>query len=166
MVAAGLRTWAASVDLAERALASAAVELVIRARDGEFADPGWPWVREGVASDPLGLFWLDVEAITAWNGGRPEHPVMAFVEALAGGRPVRHLGHLLRILDGSSQRLVMTAFHCAAMARRDVAVYAFGGDPRRSLGGSTRLMVWPIDELDQLDQPGVTLPRLEMGAVQ
>jgi hypothetical protein len=167
MVAAGLRLWPAAVDPAERALTSAAVELVIRFRRGEFADPGWPWVREGMASDPLGLFWLDVEAMTAWNGGRPEHPVMHFVEALTGGRPVRRLGQLLRVLDGSSQRLVMTAFHFAAMARRDVAVYAFGGDPWQLLGASARLVLWQADELDQLDRPRVALrPRFKFGAVR
>ena len=55
MVAAGLRIWPTLLDRSEAALAGAAVELVIRARHGEFADPGWPWVREGLASDPLGL---------------------------------------------------------------------------------------------------------------
>ena len=167
MVAAGLRMSVGMLDQAEQALTAAAVELVIRARGGEFADPAWPWIREGMASDPLGLFWLDVEAMSQWDAGRPEHPVMDFVEALAGGRPVRQLPQLLRILDGSSQRLVSTAFQCAAMARRDVAVYAFGGDPWLILGGATQLPGWPVDEVDQLDRPRVAMrPRLKLGAVQ
>jgi hypothetical protein len=92
---------------------------------------------------------------------------MCFVEALAGGRPVRQLGRLLRVLDSSSQRLVITAFHCAAMARRDVAVYAFGGDPWQLLGGSAGLVFWPVDELDQLDRPRVPVrSRPRLGAVR
>lgn len=167
MVATGLRMWPASVDPTERALTRAAVELAIRANRGEFADPGWPWVREGDSFDPLGLFWLDVEAMTTWNGGRPEHPVMCFVEALAGGRPVRQLPQLMACLDGSSWRMVMTAFHHAASDRWDVVVYAFGGDPWRIYGGASALWDWPSDELDQLERPRLTVrPRLKLGGVR
>lgn len=167
MVAAGLRLWARMVPPAEAALTSAAVELVIRFGHGEFADPGWPWVREGPASDPLGLFWLDVEAMTVWNSGQPAHPVMHFVEALAGGRPVRQLPQLGRSLDAHSWRLVLAAFHRVASDWRDVAVYAFGGDPWLRYGGNTQLVDWPADELDHLDRPSVAVrPRLRLGAVR
>ena len=167
MVAAGLRMWAASVDPAERSLTAAAVDLVIRARDGEFADPGWPWVREGLASNPLGLFWLDAEAMTAWNGGRPEHQAMSFVEALAGGRPVCQLRQLMNCLDGESWRLVMIAFRQVAMDCRDVATYAFGGDPWWFDGPAIRPLGWPVDELDQLNRPAVPMaPRLRLEAVR
>jgi hypothetical protein len=177
MVAAGLRLWAGAVHRAERALTSAAVELVVRTRDGEFADLGWPWIREGLPSDPLGLFWLDVEAMTAWNGGRPEHPVMSFVEALAGGRPVRQLHLLMHCLDGASARLVRTAFQHVARDRRDVAAYAFGGDLRLFDRGvatidraGSQLLDWPPNELDQVDRPALVLPfappALKLGAVQ
>ena len=160
MVAAGLRLWVGMLDQTEQALTGAAVELVIRARDGEFADPGWPWVREGSAADPLGLFWLDVEAMTAWNGGRPEHQMMSFVEALAGGRPVCQLRQLMNCLDGESWRLVMIAFRQVAMDCRDVAAYAFGGDPWWFDGPAVRPLGWPVDELDQLDRPAVPVPSL------
>ena len=99
MIAHGLRLSVRLADPAEAALTGAAVELVVRARGGEFADAGWPWVVEGGRSEPLGLFRLDPDAMAAWDCGRPAHPVMAFVEALAGGRPVRRLPQLLPVLD-------------------------------------------------------------------
>ena len=162
MIAAGLRMWPSSVGPTERALTSAAVELVIRARHGEFADPSWPWVREGDTFDPLGLFWLDVEAMTAWNGGRPEQPVMSFVEALSGGRPARLLREQLRWLDRVTVRLVMCAFdHVAAGAGRGIAVYAFGGDPHQLVDTPAEPLPWPVDELDRQDRPAVEVePRL------
>ncbi len=69
MVAAGLRLWASVADPKEAGLTGAAVELVIRARRGEFADPGWPWVREGDASESARLFCLDPDAMTRWDHG-------------------------------------------------------------------------------------------------
>ena len=168
MVAAGLRLWARLVDPAEQALTAAAVELVVRARGGEFADPGWPWVVEGGPSDLFGQFRLDAGEMAEWYAGRPEHPVMVFVEALAGGRPVRRLSGLLTVLDEPTRRLVATAFRIAAAGGRDVALYAFGGDPSWQLhGGSRRLVLRPADELDQLDRPQVPFrPRLKLGAVR
>jgi hypothetical protein len=116
------------------------------------------------------LFWLDVEAMTAWNSGWPEHPVMSFVEALAGGQPVRQLRHLMDCLDGQSWRLVMIAFRHAAEDRGDVVGYAFGGDPWRIYGGRLALLDWPPDELDQFDRAAPVLPlarpRVRMGAVR
>ena len=162
MIAAGLRLFAASVDPADAALAGAAVELVIRARGGEFVDPGWPWVVEGDAGGPFGLFRLDPDAMTAWDGGRPEHAVMDFVEALAGGRPVRRLAELLSIVDQATRRLVLCAFHHAAADRSDVAVYAFGGDPWLLVDdASPAWRFWPASELDLFDRPAVRMrPRL------
>lgn len=166
MVAAGVRAWADHLDETEQPLTAAAVELVVRANGGEFADLGWPWVRE--ARD-LGLFWLDVDAMTAWDGGRPEHPVMSFVEALAGGRPARPLAELLRWLDLDTCRLVLSAFdHAAAGAGRDVALYAFGGDPSELIPRSAEPAPWPADVLDRFDRPAMHVdsprmrPRLTM----
>lgn len=113
----------------EAALTGAAVELVIRASGGEFLDPGWPWTRECSESDRLGVFWLDPARMSAWNGGQAEHAVLDFIEALAGGRPVRWLPDLLHGLDRPTRRLVLAAFDYVAADRWDVAVYAFGGDP-------------------------------------
>lgn len=167
MIADGLRRWSRGLDQSESARVAAAVELLVRANTGEFADPGWPWVREGDPAGPLGLFWLDPDAMAGWDCGRPEHPVMDFVEALAGGRPVRRLPVLLRILDQHTRRLVLTAFHHASADRRDVAVYAFGGDPWPLVDdASPAWRFWPAGELDVLDRPAVTMrPRLKVAGV-
>ena len=160
MVADGLRLWARLADPAESSLTGAAAELVVRACSGRFADAGWPWVIEGDAADPLGLFKLDPGVMAAWDQGRPEHPVMDFVEALAGGRPVRHLARLLRILDNPTRRLVLCAFRHAA-DRRDLAVYAFGGDLSQLVDeAKPALRFWPACELDVLDRP-TPRPRLQ-----
>lgn len=167
MVAAGLRLWAAGVHADEAALTGAAVELVVRACGGEFTDPGWPWIREGSESDPLGLVWLDPAAMSVWKGGQAEHAVMDFIEALAGGRPVRWLPDLLRVLDRPTRRLVLAAFDYAAADRRDVAVYAFGGDPWQLVDNlSPASRFWPPNELNALGQPGpARLPRLKVAGV-
>ena len=153
MVAAGLRAWADELDQKGQPLPGVAAELVIRARAGEFADAGWPWVREAGA---LGLFWLDVDAMTAWDAGRPAHPLMSFVEALAGGRPARRLSEQLAQLDASTARLLLCAFdHAAASAGREVALYAFGGDPHQLVQRPAEPAPWPVDELDRYDRPAM-----------
>ena len=167
MIADGLRLWARSFDRADRAeaaLTSAAVELVLRARGGDFADPGWPWIRECDSFDPSGLFRLDPDAMATWDSGRPEHPVMDFVEALAGGRPVRKLPELLRIVDRSTARLILTGFHYAATADAGLAVYAFGGDPWPLVADhSPAWRFWPPSRLDRYDRPApVMRPRLKI----
>ena len=164
MIASGLRLSACLAYPVDSALTAAAVELVIRACGGEFADSGWPWVVEGDSSDPLGLFRLDADAMAAWGGGRPEHPVMNFVEALAGGRRVRRMPQLLRILDQATRRLVLTAFYTTALADAEVAVYAFGGDPWPLVEyASPAWRFWPPCELDVLDRPApVMRPRLKV----
>lgn len=157
MVAAGLRGWVDDLDQEVQPLTAAAVELLVRARGGEFADPGWPWVREGAE---LGRFWLDMDAMAGWDGGRPAGPVMSFVEALAGGRPARPLAGLLAQLDAATVRLVLCAFdHAAAGADRDVALYAFGGDPRHLVQRPAEPAPWPVDVLDELDRPTVQVDR-------
>jgi hypothetical protein len=160
--------WCRNLDPFESGRLAAAVELVVRAHDGEFADPGWPWVVEGGPSDPLGLFRLDPDEMAAWDGGRPEHPVMDFVEALAGGRRVRRLPELLRILDHGTRRLVLTAFYTATLADAEVAVYAFSGDPWPLVdNASPAWRFWPVCELDVLDRPPVAMrPRLKVAGVR
>jgi hypothetical protein len=164
MVAHGLRLWCRNLERSESGRVAAAVELVIGAHHGEFADPGWPWVVEGDPSEPLGLFRLDADAMAAWDSGRPEHPVMDFVEALAGGRPVRRLPELLRLLDQHTRRLVLAAFYTAALADAEVAVYAFGGDPWPLVDDATPAWrFWPTCVLDMLDRPAVAMrPRLKV----
>ena len=161
MVAAGLRAWADELDQEGQSLPGVAVELAVRAYAGEFADAAWPWVREAGA---LGLFWLDVDAMAAWDGGRPAHPIMCLVEALAGGRPARRLSELLGRLDATTGRLVLCAFdHAAAGVGREVALYAFGGDPHHLAPRPVEPLPWPVDELDRYDRPAVAVdPRPRM----
>jgi hypothetical protein len=78
---AGLRRWAAGSYAYE-----AAVELLIRAFNGRFARPGWPWIPDTSGE----LSWLDADQITpgttgALSGG--ERRLLAVVAALAGGQP-------------------------------------------------------------------------------
>jgi len=89
--------------------------------------------------------------------------MMDFVEALAGGRPVRHLARLLRILDTPTRRLVLCAFRHAADPP-EVAMYAFGGDLSQLVDDAKpALRFWPVGELDVLDRPTVR-PRLRLQA--
>ena len=160
MVADGLRLWTRLADPGESVLTGAAVEPVVRRRGDQVADAGWPWVVEGDASDPLGLFRLSVDAMAAWDHGRPEPPVMDFVEASAGGRPVRQLPRLLNLLDSPTWRLVLCAFRHAA-DRRDVAVYAFGGDLSQLVDDEEpALSLWPVGELDVNNRPVVQSRRM------
>jgi hypothetical protein len=126
MVAAGLREWVATVPGEEADLTRAAVELVIEAFDGGLADPSWPWVREG---DELGMFWLDPEPMARFDGQGGELRLLPLVEALLGGRRVTGLVQLLTALNPATAELVLVTFARASRSRRDVALYAFGGDP-------------------------------------
>ncbi len=99
--------------------------------------------------------------MTGWNSGRPEHTVMDFVEALAGGRPARPLAGLLHWLDQETARLVLCAFdHASAGAGREVALYAFGGDPHQLVQRPAEPTPWPVDVLDQLDRPPVHVAKV------
>jgi hypothetical protein len=126
MVAAGLREWVATVPGEEADLTAAAVELVIGAFDGRLADPGWPWVREG---DKLGVFWLDPDAMAQFDCRGVALCLLPLVESLLGGRRFSGLVRLLDALDPVNVALVLVAFAGASRPRRDVALYAFGGDP-------------------------------------
>ena len=91
-------------------------------------------------------------------------PFGALVERIIAtpGHPLGDRTHraaeLLAWLDRATLRLVLAAFVRAARGRRDVAVYAFGGDPFRLAGWVAETDL--IDELDDLDPaPGpVGLP--------
>src|SRR3954447_437329 len=101
-VAAALRRWARGLYGVE-----AAVEVLLRACRGRFADPSWPWVRlEEIC------LWLDPDQISPNLGmlSGQERRLLTIVEALASGHPVAHLPELLAELDRPSLRLVLAAF--------------------------------------------------------
>ncbi|PRZ34788.1 hypothetical protein CLV47_12320 [Antricoccus suffuscus] len=85
--AESLRAWGSGSYALE-----AAVELVIRAAGGRYADPGQPWVTEAHQRRGGDRYVLDVGAITdqtigGLSGG--EQRVLRIVASLAGGVPVR-----------------------------------------------------------------------------
>lgn len=126
MVCAGLRQWAAAAEDPDGDFNAAAVELVTSAYDGSLSDPGWPWVCE---ADELGVFWLDPEPMHRFDGMAGELRLLPVVEALLGGRRVADLVQLLDKLDRRTLDLVLAAFARASVRERDLALYAFGGDP-------------------------------------
>lgn len=126
MTIAGLREWQAGLSGPQADLTRAAVELVVIAYDGALADLGWPWVREG---DELGVFWLDPEPIREFDGCPGQLALLPVVEALLGGRRVPDLVQVMQRLDQATVELVLVAFTQASRWRRDVALYAFNGDP-------------------------------------
>ena len=132
MVCAGLREWPAATYGPDAAFTSAAVELVIAAFDGSLANPGWPWVRE---SDMLGVFWLDPDPMADFDGAGGELRLLPVVEALLGGRRVPDLVQFLAGLARSTVELVVAAFAAAAAGQRELAMYAFGGDPEATANG-------------------------------
>ena len=133
MVCAGLREWPAALYGPDAAFTSAAVELVIAAFDGSLADPGWPWVRE---SDMFGVFWLDPDPMPDFDGAGGELRLLPVVEALLGGRRVPDLVQLLRrAWTRSTLDLVLAAFADASDGQRELALYAFGGDPEAAANG-------------------------------
>ena len=140
MVCAGLREWPAATCGHDAAFTAAAVELIIAAFDGSIADPGWPWVRE---SAMFGVFWLDPEPMANFDGAGGELRLLPVVEALLGGRRVPDLVQLLSRLDRSTVDLVVAAFVDAADGQRDLAVYAFGGDPEAIGNDLSELHVKP-----------------------
>jgi hypothetical protein len=126
MAIAGLGEWEATLAGPDADLTRAAAQLVITAYDGALADLGWPWVRE---ADELGVFWLDPEPIREFDGCPGQLAILPVVEALLGGRRVPDLVQLMQRLDQATVELVLAAFTQASRWRRDVALYAFGGDP-------------------------------------
>ena len=127
MTIAGIRAWDASLSGRHADLTHAAVELVATAFDGRLADAGWPWVRE---AEELGVFWLDPEPMRDFDGcTHGDLALLPVVEALLGGRRVPDLVQLLQRFDHCTVELVLAAFTRASRWQRDVALYAFGGDP-------------------------------------
>lgn len=101
--AAALRTWAKGIYPQE-----AGVELLVRAFDGRFAGPGYPWVQKG--EDP-GWWWVNVEQMTeddfgGVSGG--EARLLRIAASLLGGPPV-NLYETIAGLDREHVQLVLAA---------------------------------------------------------
>jgi hypothetical protein len=105
-IAAELRTWARGCDSTE-----AAVELLIRARGGRFAESGQPWLR----TDDRGITWLDPEVIGRYSQAvsSGERHILALVEALALGTPHEDVGGLMASLDPYHLGLVLAVLRHA-----------------------------------------------------
>ena len=105
-IAAELRTWARGCHSTE-----AAVELLIRARGGRFAESGQPWLR----TDDRGITWLDPEVIGRYSDAvsSGDRHILALVEALAFGKPLEHVGGLMASLDPYHLGLVLAVLRHA-----------------------------------------------------
>lgn len=132
-VVADLRAWAKGIYGTE-----AAVELLARAFDGRFAEPGWPWIRDN------GRAWLEAEEILnhagALSGG--ERRLLEVVASLAGAHSV-DLADVLAGLDRSTTELVLAAMSHAAGTHEQVD---FAGEPGV---GQVRLELGPLVEWPQ-----------------
>ncbi|WP_149203846.1 hypothetical protein [Actinotalea subterranea] len=102
-----LRAWAAGSHPLV-----AAVELLVRAFDGRFAQPGQPWIR----IEANGYVWLDDEVLHAGLGplSSGERRVLDVVCALAEPSRTLHLADALVGLDRRHLDLVLAA--CAHAA--------------------------------------------------
>ena len=105
----------------------AAVELLIRACEGRFADPGNPWILQDKPGRP---YWLDAAAISQNSSGLSggERRVLAVVQALATGCGVWDLGGVLAGLERRQLALVLAAMAHAGGSHEhvDVTVTAHG----------------------------------------
>jgi hypothetical protein len=95
----------------------------------------------------FGVFWLDPDRIAVFDGAGGELRLLPVVEALLGGRRVSDLVQLLRSLDVSTLDLVLTAFTRASDGQRELAVYAFGGDPQARAVTLDEPATTPIEDL-------------------
>ena len=105
-IAVELRDWARGSHSTE-----AAVELLIRARDGRFVEPCQPWLR----TDDRGITWLDPEVIWRYADAvsSGERHILALVEALALGKPLEDVGGLMASLDPYHLGLVLAVMRHA-----------------------------------------------------
>src|SRR5215216_2783427 len=89
----------------------AAVELLIRARDGRFVEPGQPWLR----TDDRGITWLDAEVMARYSHAvsSGERHILTLVEALALGKPLEDVGGLMASLDPYHLGLVLAVLRHA-----------------------------------------------------
>ncbi|OIQ88918.1 hypothetical protein GALL_291960 [mine drainage metagenome] len=111
-----LRTWAAGSHPL-----TAAVELLIRAFDGRFADAGQPWIR----IEDNGWVWLDDKILHA-NLGRlsgGERRVLDLVCALVDPDRAVHLADAITGIDRTHLDLVLAALAHAAGSHEHADVF-------------------------------------------
>ena len=110
-ILAELRDWARGCHPTE-----AAVELLIRAHNGRFVEPGQPWLR----TDDRGITWLDAEVIARYSDAisSGERHILALVEALAIGKPLEDVGGLMASLDPYHLDLVLAVLRHACCGKR------------------------------------------------
>lgn len=108
-----LRGWAKGLYPLE-----AGVELLIRAFDGRFANPGQPWVQQG---DDPGWWWIDADQMTEDNYGAlsgGDTRLLRIAASLLGGPPVDLSGNLAG-LDREHLQLVLAAVaHASGVQER------------------------------------------------
>ena len=101
-----LRAWARGVYPSE-----AATELLIRAFNGRFAEPGWPWIHT-TAKD----HWIDFatipEQIAGLSGG--EQRLLRIAASIGSTDATVNLGDCLTGLDRPRLQLVLAAIAHAA----------------------------------------------------
>jgi len=109
-IVAELRDWARGCHTTE-----AAVELLIRAHNGRFVEPGQPWLR----TDDRGITWLDAEVIARYSDAvlSGERHILALVEALALGKPLEDVGGLMASLDPYHLDLVLAVLRHACCGK-------------------------------------------------
>ena len=109
-IVAELRDWARGCHTTE-----AAVELLIRAHNGRFVEPGQPWLR----TDDRGIAWLDAEVIARYSDAvlSGERHILALVEALALGKPLEDVGGLMASLDPYHLDLVLAVLRHACCGK-------------------------------------------------
>lgn len=118
----------------------AAVELLLRAFDGRFAQPGNPWI---VHDTPKDSYWLDSHQIKAHTGALAsgERRILAVVEALAGEQPLPDLAGVAG-LDRHHQALLLAAIAHAG-GSHEHADWRRGDDGYATVVQLGSLYPWP-----------------------
>lgn len=103
-----LRSWAKGMYTIE-----AATELLIRAFDGRFADPGYPWIQPADHGDS---YWVDFavigDRIDALSGG--EQRLLRIAASIGSSEVLVNLSDDISGLDRPTLRLVLAAIAHAA----------------------------------------------------
>jgi hypothetical protein len=133
-VATRLRNWAGgSLPM------TAGVELLLRAFNGRFAHPSWPWI----ITAPGGPVWVDAlalrEQIAALSGG--ERRMLGVVAALLDEAPV-DVVEVVTGVDRSHLHLVLAALAHAAGSHEHTDVVV-GPDGNAHLTRPGPVVPWP-----------------------